>query len=77
MNVPLLKQAGRVRSMGLVPHLTPGVYITDEKRLFRCLSRDPTAGTDEMVLLEECMTLEVFMCAAEELASTEMRLVKR
>ncbi len=73
MNVPLLKQAARTRPTGLASDLTPGAYVTDEKRLFRCLSRDPMAGADEMVLLEECVTLEVFMCAAEELAAMEIR----
>lgn len=77
MNVPLLKQTAKAKPAGLVPDLTPGSYVTDEKRLFRCLSRDPTAGGDEMVLLEECVTLEVIMCAAEELAATQMRMVER
>jgi hypothetical protein len=76
MNVPLLKQAAKAKPAALAPYLTPGSYVTDEKRLFRCLSRDPMAGADEMILLEECVTLEVIICAADELAAAHMRLVE-
>ena len=76
MNVPLLKQAVVAKPTPLIATLAPGAYLTDERRLFCCLSRDPIAGADEMVLLEDCATLKVFIHPAEDLAAADMRLVK-
>ncbi len=76
MNVPLLKPPSRVGSEGLDSLLTPNAYLTDESRLFRCLSRDRVMRDDEMVLLEDCQTLEAILCPLDELMATDMRLVK-
>ncbi len=76
MNAPLLKLPSRVGSAGLDSLLTPNAYLTDESRLYRCLSRDRVMRDDEMVLLEDCQTLEAILCPLDELVATDMRLVK-
>lgn len=54
----------------LQARFAPGAYLTDGKRLFRCVpSEDPGA-----VLLEDCLTLEYIHCYFDEVAT--MRLVR-
>jgi hypothetical protein len=46
------------------------VYLTDGRRLFRCL---PSEGSG-VALLEDCLTLECFHCEFEDV--TALRVVK-
>lgn len=75
MNVPLLKPPSRVGSAGLDSLLAPNAYLTDESRLYRCLSRDRVMRDDEMVLLEDCQTLEAILFPLDELMAADIRLV--
>ena len=55
-----------------VARLRNDSYITDGRRLFRCVvgERGP------MLMLEDCKTLELILCSFAELAQAEMRIVK-
>jgi hypothetical protein len=71
MEIPLLIRNHRIKRIGPRSALKSNTYLTDESRLYRCLGWDGS-----LVLLEDCATLEAFAYPAEELAATDMRLVK-
>ncbi len=70
MAAPLLRRHHRAGNPGLIAALRRNAYLTDERRLFRCLSWDGS-----QILLEDCLTLETFVFPEDELAAAEMRLV--
>ncbi|HVW46977.1 MAG TPA: hypothetical protein VHA76_07990 [Solirubrobacterales bacterium] len=55
-----------------VSRLRNGSYITDGRRLFRCIlgERGP------MLMLEDCRTLELILCSFADLADSQMRIVR-
>ncbi|MBN9622523.1 MAG: hypothetical protein J0H06_06140 [Actinobacteria bacterium] len=55
-----------------VERLRHNTYITDGRRLFRCIlgERGP------MLMLEDCRTLELILCSFADLAESEMRIVR-
>lgn len=55
-----------------VGRLRQDSYITDGRRLFRCI----VGEHGPMLMLEDCLTLELILCSFAELAETEMRIVK-
>lgn len=56
--------------------LAPGRYLTDGRGLFRVLSRFDD-GRSMLIVIEECVTLESFACAAVELKAMGFRPVRR
>lgn len=56
----------------LAAQLAPNAYVTDGRRLFRCLR---SVG-EAMVLLEDCMTMELVHCTLGELHEAGVRLVR-
>lgn len=58
--------------MALKGRPTINSYLTDERRLFRCLP----AEQGSMLILEDCQSLELILCEEGELLETDMRLVK-
>jgi hypothetical protein len=56
--------------------LTPGRYLTDGRGLFRVLSRFDD-GRSMLIVIEECVTLESYACAALELEAMGFRPVRR
>lgn len=69
MKVSLLHLPRRSR-VDFEPQVSPGTYLTDGTRLYRCVpSEDPGA-----VLLEDCVTLECIHCYFDEMAT--MRVVR-
>ncbi len=68
-----IRQHSRVAKGGskAQPATTPGGYLTDGTRLFRCLE----SHVDGTVLLEDCSGLECIHLNFDEVASG-MRLVK-
>lgn len=55
--------------------LAPGRYLTDGGRLFRVLSRFDD-GRSLLVVIEDCITLEDYACAALELEAAGFRRVR-
>lgn len=56
--------------------LAPGRYLTDGRGLFRVLSRFDD-GRSMLIVIEECVTLESYACAALELEAMRFRPVRR
>lgn len=56
--------------------LAPGRYLTDGRRLFRVLSRFDD-GRSLLVVIEDCITLEDYACAALELEAAGFRRVRK
>ena len=56
--------------------LAPGRYLTDGRALFRVLSRFDD-GRSLLIVIEECVTLESYACAALELEAMGFRPVRR
>ena len=56
--------------------LTPGRYLTDGRALFRVLSRFDD-GRSLLIVIEECVTLKSYACAALELEAMGFRPVRR
>jgi hypothetical protein len=54
--------------------LAPGRYLTDGRGLFRVLSRFDD-GRSLLIVIEECVTLESYACAARELEAMGFRPV--
>jgi hypothetical protein len=76
MHAHLLRRIDRRRSQQLDMRLGPGAYITDGKGLFRCISIDHFDSSEATVLLEDCMSLDVVLWTMNELAATDIRLVR-
>jgi hypothetical protein len=55
-----------------VASLRQDSYITDGRRLFRCIFGEE----GPMLMLEDCLTLELILCSLTELAEAEMQIVK-
>lgn len=47
-------------------------YVTDGRRLFRCILGEE----GPMLMLEDCLTLELILCSLAELAEADMQIVK-
>ena len=73
MLLGLLHRLGRPR----VPShaLVPGGYVTDGRRLFCVVSR-LAAGDESVLVLEDCVTLEVHLFARTELDAMALRAVQ-
>jgi hypothetical protein len=56
--------------------LAPGRYLTDGCGLFRVISRFDD-GRSLLILLEHCVTLETYACAALELEAMGFRRVRK
>ena len=56
--------------------LAPGRYLTDGRGLFRVLSRFDD-GRSLLVVIEDCVTLEDYACAARELEAAGFRRVRK
>ena len=56
--------------------LAPGRYLTDGSGLFRVISRFDD-GRSLLIVLEHCVTLETFACAARELEAMAFRRVRK
>ena len=56
--------------------LAPGRYLTDGRGLFRVLSRFDD-GRSLLIVIEECVSLESYACAALELEAMGFRPVRR
>jgi hypothetical protein len=56
--------------------LAPGRYLTDGRALFRVLSCFDD-GRSLLIVIEECVTLESYACAALELEAMGFRPVRR
>jgi hypothetical protein len=55
--------------------LAPGRYLTDGSGLFRVLSRFDDSRSI-LVVIEDCLTLETYACAARELEAMCFRRVR-
>lgn len=55
--------------------LEPGRYLTDERRLYRVISRFAVPGEIVLVVLEDCVTLEPIPFVPNELGELGMRAV--
>jgi hypothetical protein len=56
--------------------LETGIYVTDERNLFRCVSVAPTQESGATALLEDCLTLELLVIPLAELDSDKLRIVQ-
>ncbi|HTP21245.1 MAG TPA: hypothetical protein VMJ65_16700 [Solirubrobacteraceae bacterium] len=56
--------------------LTPDLYLTDGRRLFRVVSRFVNDGSI-LVVIEDCVTLDARAYAAAELVPMDVRPVRR
>lgn len=70
MAAPLLKHRHRSGPPHLRSVLGFNTYLTDESRLFRCLGWDGS-----LILLEDCVSMEVFAYPEHDLAAAAWRLV--
>lgn len=52
--------------------LTANSYLTDGRRLFRCLP----AERGSMLMLEDCQSLDLILCEESDLLKANLRLVK-
>ena len=52
-----------------------GAYLTDGHTLYRVVAPLHWAERQEFALLEDCATLDVFACTADELWETALRVV--
>jgi hypothetical protein len=56
--------------------LEAGTYVTDEQRLFRCLSTAPAHEPGATALLEDCLTLEHVVFPLDQLVPESLRIVQ-
>lgn len=65
-------QRSETRRRCPVGSLRQDSYITDGRRLFRCIFGEE----GPMLMLEDCLTLELILCSVTELAEADVRIVK-
>lgn len=56
--------------------LEPGAYLTDDTRLYCVLFVSDSAESRPVVTLEDCGTLELFVCPLRELEQRRLRTVR-
>jgi hypothetical protein len=56
--------------------LTAGTYVTDEHRLFRCISAAPPGEPGATALMENCRTLEHVVFPIAKLDPEKLRIVQ-
>jgi hypothetical protein len=56
--------------------LAANTYVTDERKLFRCVSAAPASEPGATALLEDCLTLEHLVFPLDQLDPEKLRVVK-
>jgi hypothetical protein len=56
--------------------LEPGAYLTDDTRLYYVVLVSPGAESESFVTVEDCGTLEMFVCPLRDLERRRLRLVR-
>lgn len=65
------------RKAATVSLIEPDTYLTDESSLFRCLSIERSEDPyTTMMMLEDCLTLEVIILPMDEVAWAGLRIVR-
>lgn len=72
MKLPSDLESQPARPNEIAGQLVHNAYLTDGRRLFRCLeSRD---GRE--IMLEDCLTLDLLLCQVEDIERSGIRLVR-
>jgi hypothetical protein len=76
MAMPVVRRTPSEEKLPPVQRLAMGAYVTDGSNLFRCISVDDSRHPDAAALLEDCLSLEVLILPATEVAAADLRVVR-